>query len=94
LSTPNRARNIALLQSLSETCAGPWPVLLEVSRKTVIGTLTGRQQLTERFAGSLAVAARILDCRHRYPSDSRRARDRGLVTVLSTLSTPVVSVSG
>jgi dihydropteroate synthase len=51
------AQNVALLKSLPAGCDGDWRVLIGVSRKSVIGALTGRHQPAERLAGSLAAAA-------------------------------------
>ncbi len=47
--------NLALLARLGELCSLGSPVLVGLSRKSMIGTLTGRS-VTERLAGSLAAA--------------------------------------
>ncbi len=51
-------QNLALLRSVASIGAGRWPILLGVSRKSLIGQLTGRK-VGDRLAGSLggAVAA-------------------------------------
>jgi len=49
------AHNLALLAELAELCLLGPPVLVGLSRKSMIGTLTGRP-VTERLAGSLAAA--------------------------------------
>ncbi len=49
------AHNLALLAGLGELCSLGPPVLVGLSRKSMIGTLTGRS-VTERLAGSLAAA--------------------------------------
>jgi len=49
------AHNLALLAGLAELCLLGPPVLVGLSRKSMIGTLTGRS-VTERLAGSLAAA--------------------------------------
>jgi len=49
------AHNLALLAELAELCSLGPPVLVGLSRKSMIGTLTGRP-VTERLAGSLAAA--------------------------------------
>lgn len=48
------ADNLELLRRLPELCRGPFPVLLGVSRKSFLGTVTGRG-VDERLAASLAV---------------------------------------
>jgi dihydropteroate synthase len=50
------ADNLRLLRHLPELCGGPFPVLLGVSRKSFLQTLTGRE-VGDRLAGSLAVIA-------------------------------------
>lgn len=47
--------NIELLRHLSELAVGEWPVLVGLSRKSIVGTLTGRG-IGERAHGSLALA--------------------------------------
>ena len=49
------AHNLALLAGLVELCSLGPPVLVGLSRKSMIGTLTGRP-VEERLAGSLAAA--------------------------------------
>ncbi len=49
------AHNLALLAGLAELCSLGPPVLVGLSRKSMIGTLTGRP-VAERLAGSLAAA--------------------------------------
>jgi len=49
------AHNLALLARLKELCSLGYPVLVGLSRKSMIGTLTDRP-LDERLAGSLAAA--------------------------------------
>ncbi|NOQ99697.1 dihydropteroate synthase [Mycolicibacterium fortuitum] len=48
--------NLELLRRLPELCTCGFPVLLGVSRKTVIGRVTSRE-VVDRLAGSLAVIA-------------------------------------
>jgi dihydropteroate synthase len=48
--------NLALLAGLGRIAAAGRPVLVGVSRKSVVGALTGRA-VGERLAGSLALAA-------------------------------------
>lgn len=50
------ADNVRLLRHLPELCSGPFPVLLGVSRKSFLHTLTGRD-VGDRLASSLAVIA-------------------------------------
>jgi dihydropteroate synthase len=47
--------NLELLAGLSVITAGPWPVLVGLSRKSMLGALLGRA-VDERLAGSLALA--------------------------------------
>lgn len=47
------AQNVALFQALPEVCAAGYPVLVGVSRKSMIGALTGLP-VGERLEGSLA----------------------------------------
>jgi dihydropteroate synthase len=47
--------NLALLSRFDELVASGWPVLAGMSRKSMIGALTGRE-VGERLAGSLAAA--------------------------------------
>jgi dihydropteroate synthase len=47
--------NIELLRHLRELASGEWPVLVGLSRKSMIGTLTGRAA-GERVYGSVALA--------------------------------------
>jgi len=49
------AHNLALLAGLPELCSLGFPVLVGLSRKSMIGTLTGRS-VAERLAGNLAAA--------------------------------------
>lgn len=49
--------NCAVLRDLSHLDAMGYPVLIGVSRKSFIGSLTGRSGPEERLAGSLAAAA-------------------------------------
>jgi dihydropteroate synthase len=49
------AHNLALLAGLSAICELGFPVLVGVSRKSMIGALTGRD-VDDRLAGSLAAA--------------------------------------
>jgi dihydropteroate synthase len=49
------AHNLALLRGLPEFCATGLPVLTGLSRKSMIGALTGRP-IRERLAGSIALA--------------------------------------
>ena len=49
------AHNLALLRSLSSLAAAGYPVLVGLSRKSTIGTITGRDPL-ERIAGSIGAA--------------------------------------
>ncbi|HJU22282.1 MAG TPA: dihydropteroate synthase [Casimicrobiaceae bacterium] len=50
------AHNLDLLQNLGEIVASGFPVLVGVSRKSMIGAITGRRDIGERLAGSVAVA--------------------------------------
>ncbi len=47
--------NLELLRHLRELTAGEWPVLVGLSRKSIVGTLTGRTA-GERVHGSVALA--------------------------------------
>jgi dihydropteroate synthase len=47
--------NLELFRSLPEFCALPYPVLIGVSRKSMLGTLTGRP-VTERVLASVTAA--------------------------------------
>ncbi len=47
--------NIELLRHLRELVSGEWPVLVGLSRKSIVGTLTGRAA-GERVYGSVALA--------------------------------------
>lgn len=49
--------NVALLRSLPAACARDWPVLIGVSRKAVVGALTGQREPRARDGGSLGAAA-------------------------------------
>jgi len=49
------AHNLGLLAGLAELCSLGPPVLVGLSRKSMLGTLTGKP-VTERLAGSLAAA--------------------------------------
>jgi dihydropteroate synthase len=51
----NLEHNLRLLAALPRLAAGPWPVLVGLSRKSMLGKLTGRA-VTDRLAGSLALA--------------------------------------
>jgi dihydropteroate synthase len=48
-------QNLALMRDLSRFCDSGYPVLLGVSRKSMIGAMTGRP-VDQRIAGSLAAA--------------------------------------
>lgn len=50
----NLAHNLALLAGLPRLTAGPYPVLIGLSRKSMLATLTGRP-VDQRLAGSLAL---------------------------------------
>jgi dihydropteroate synthase len=52
--------NLALLRQMSEFCALGFPVLVGVSRKSMIGKLLGRE-IDQRLAGSLALALMSLE---------------------------------
>jgi dihydropteroate synthase len=52
------AHNLALLANLESLVATGYPVLLGASRKSFLGTLSGRTEARERLAGSLACALR------------------------------------
>lgn len=54
------AHNLALLRALGTLTAQPWPVLVGLSRKSMIGAITGRD-VTARLPGSLALAQVALD---------------------------------
>ena len=47
--------NLGLLRHLRELACGEWPVLVGLSRKSIVGTLTGRAA-GERLHGSVALA--------------------------------------
>jgi len=47
--------NLELLRRLGELTAGKWPVLVGLSRKSIVGALTGRAA-GERVHGSVALA--------------------------------------
>jgi dihydropteroate synthase len=47
--------NIELMQNISYFCNGDYPVLVGVSRKSMIGAITGKD-VNERLAGGLALA--------------------------------------
>jgi dihydropteroate synthase len=51
--------NLALLARLDELCGGGYPVLVGLSRKSFIGSITGRDP-AGRMAGSLAAACAAL----------------------------------
>ncbi|HUG73221.1 MAG TPA: dihydropteroate synthase [Steroidobacteraceae bacterium] len=51
----NLEHNLQLLSGLPRLTAGLWPVLVGLSRKSMLGKLTGRP-VTDRLAGSLALA--------------------------------------
>jgi dihydropteroate synthase len=53
--------NLALLANLDRLCVLGRPVLVGVSRKRFIGTVTGVAEPTERLAGSLAAASLAVD---------------------------------
>ena len=53
------AHNLTLLAALSRLCAGPYPVLAGLSRKSMLKSLTGRP-VEERLAGSLTLATLAL----------------------------------
>ena len=46
----NLAHNLALLQHIDRLCALPWPVLVGLSRKSMLGELTGRIPNQRDFA--------------------------------------------
>ncbi|WP_293030127.1 dihydropteroate synthase [Pandoraea sp.] len=48
--------NLTLLGRLGALAHGPWPVLVGMSRKSMLGQLTGRKMPTERQAASVAAA--------------------------------------
>jgi dihydropteroate synthase len=52
----NVTHNLQLLAGLPQLTAGPYPVLIGLSRKSMLGKLTGRP-VGERLAGSLALHA-------------------------------------
>ncbi|RMG35885.1 MAG: dihydropteroate synthase [Gammaproteobacteria bacterium] len=54
------AHNLALLRSLPTLCETGFPVLVGISRKSMIGMLTGRE-VADRVAGSLAAAVLALE---------------------------------
>ncbi|MDX5299744.1 MAG: dihydropteroate synthase, partial [Gammaproteobacteria bacterium] len=49
------AHNLVLMRRLSEMCGMGYPVLVGVSRKSMIGQITGRE-VDARLAGGLALA--------------------------------------
>ncbi len=56
----NLAHNLELFRRLPEIVAWGYPVLVGVSRKSMIGALTGRN-VAERLAGSVAMAAMAVE---------------------------------
>lgn len=56
----NLAHNLELFRRLPEIVAWGYPVLVGVSRKSMIGALTGRA-VAERLAGSVAMAAMAVE---------------------------------
>ena len=56
----NLAHNLELFRRLPEIVAWGYPVLVGVSRKSMIGALTGRT-VAERLAGSVAMAAMAVE---------------------------------
>ena len=69
-------QNIALLRSIAAIGADRWPVLIGLSRKSLIGELTGRK-VGDRLAGSLggAVAAAINGAQILRVHDVAQTRD-------------------
>jgi dihydropteroate synthase len=57
----NIAHNLTLLRHLRELTAGDTPVLVGLSRKSLLGTLTGRTG-SERIHGSIALAVLAVAC--------------------------------
>jgi dihydropteroate synthase len=51
----NLDHNLQLLAGLPRLTAAPWPVLVGLSRKSMLGRITGRA-VTDRLAGSVALA--------------------------------------
>jgi dihydropteroate synthase len=47
--------NLTLLAGMPQLCAGPWPVLAGLSRKSMLSALTGRA-VDQRLAGSVTLA--------------------------------------
>jgi dihydropteroate synthase len=56
------AHNVALLRALPDLVGHGVPVLLAVSRKAIIGILSGQPDVERRLAGSLAAAGYAQDC--------------------------------
>lgn len=50
------AHNLALFRALDRFAAEPWPLLVGVSRKSMIGALLGNRPVEERLHGSVAAA--------------------------------------
>jgi dihydropteroate synthase len=50
------AHNLALLRRLDEFVASGWPVLAGISRKSMLGKITGRERADERVAASVSAA--------------------------------------
>jgi dihydropteroate synthase len=53
--------NLALLANLADIVALERPVLVGLSRKSMLGALTGREDPADRLAGSLAAAMLALE---------------------------------
>jgi dihydropteroate synthase len=71
-----KAQNLALLKALAAIGAAQWPILIGLSRKSLIGELTGRA-LGDRLAGSLggALAAAMNGARIVRVHDVAQTRD-------------------
>lgn len=49
--------NVTLLQQLEQLTLTPYPVLVGLSRKSMIGALSGKREVSERMIGSVVAAA-------------------------------------
>ncbi|MBY8863382.1 dihydropteroate synthase [Nocardia sp. CA2R105] len=81
------AHNVGLLRSLSRACMREWPVLVGVSRKSVVGALTGRHVPRDRVSGSLGAAAAAWAAGVDLIRTHDVADTNDLLTVLASVST-------
>jgi len=87
----NIDHNVALLRELPKLCQRGVPVLLGVSRKTVIGALTGRTDPGDRLGGSLAAAAAAWAAGVEVIRTHDVAETIDLITVLKAVTSPGVA---